>query len=62
MKRTLVLKREPLAELTPTDLAGVAGGSHEPTPPQYVITHTCFDSNLVCWGPYLTQGSSCDYC
>ena len=66
MKRTLTLKRETLTSLTTDELAAVAAGAGptgpEPTPPVYAVTHTCFDSNVVCWGPYLTQGSSCDYC
>lgn len=66
MKRTLSLRREPLAALTTDELATLAGAgpdtTHQPTPPQYAVTYTCFDSKLVCTSPYLTQGSSCDYC
>ena len=68
MKRTLSLKRETLVALTPAELTGVAGGAEDtrpqPTPPQYVVTHTCVESLVNCttWCPYLTQGSSCDYC
>lgn len=67
MKRTLSLKREPLTALTTTELAGVAGAgpdtTHQPTPPQHVVTYTCFETNVICaTSPYLTQGSSCDYC
>lgn len=65
MKRTLSLKRETLSELTTAELADIfAGGptDPQPTPPQHIITYTCFDSNLVCTGPTLTRGSSCDYC
>ena len=66
MTRTLSLRRESLTELTSGQLANVAGAgpdtTHQPTPPQYALTYTCLDSNVVCWGPYLTQGASCDYC
>lgn len=68
MKRTLSLRRETLVALTPADLTGVAGAgpdtTHQPTPPQYVLTDTCVESLIRCTGlcPYLTQGSSCDYC
>lgn len=67
MKRTLTLHRETIAPLTTAELAGVAGAgpdpTQQPTPPQYVVTHTCFETKVVCaTSPYLTQGPSCDYC
>lgn len=68
MKRTLSLKREPLTALTTVELTGIAGGSIDPrttqqTPPQHVVTYTCFESHIPCaTSPYLTQGPSCDYC
>ncbi len=67
MKRTLSLKRETLTALTTTELAGVAGAgpdtTKQPTPPQPAFTDTCFETHVVCTlSPYVTQGSSCDYC
>lgn len=60
MTRTLSLKRETLTDLTTVELSVVAGaGSHQPTPPQYVVTHTCLDSNVVCTDRYLSQVSAC---
>lgn len=54
MKRTLVLRRESLADLTTTELAALAGAGPDtttgpqPTPPQYVVTYTCTRTNVVC--------------
>jgi hypothetical protein len=63
MKRTLSLRRERLTALTTTELAGVAGGTvHQQTPPQQAFTDTCFETVFCTLSPYVTQGSSCDYC
>jgi hypothetical protein len=56
MKRTLVLRREHLAELSPSDLAGVAGGASGqascqcPSYSWYCITGgaMCGETRLLC--------------
>jgi hypothetical protein len=59
----LTLKREALAELSTAELSVVAGGGTvQPTPPQHELTYTCLETVFCTFGPYLTQGSSCDYC
>ena len=58
MKRTLSLKRETLTDLTTAELAYIAGGDPtgpQPTPPVYVLTYRCTESNIVC----LTRYTAC---
>lgn len=45
MKRTLVLKKDTLAELTSTDLAGVVGGT--PPPTLYTCVKECVVDPIV---------------
>ena len=50
MRRTLALRREPLAELATADLASVLGanGGPQPTPPQRVtLIELCVVSHVI---------------
>lgn len=50
MKRTLALRREPLADLTPAELGAVAGGAESPTLLSCPIKACFVESHLgTCW-------------
>ncbi|HEX8003080.1 MAG TPA: hypothetical protein VF519_10345 [Mycobacteriales bacterium] len=55
MKRTLSLRREPLAALTDEDLAAVAAGAIPTTP----VEECLYGSRYVCTWDCMTRGTTC---
>lgn len=55
MRRTLALKRESLAELTPAELAGVEGGAYQISHPNIVCVIRDYTRDFACTANCLTS-------
>ncbi len=59
MKRSLTLRRERLAALDATELAGVNAAAEPTFPVKYCALMTAGDSYLVCTQGCQTRGTTC---